>query len=174
MLKNQENRIIMTQNQKGKRLKNWSECYEINVYSRRQQHSVFQTSVTTIFVEILCAFLFFCDHFSHSVLLSFLSQRCDHVFNQCGWFLEWNVGKNANQCGEDFCYESLVYCQDHTDLVFDEYRMEPTRQEKRPRNTGLDPISMKTNQWCGTVNQTVKATILRFLRSSIWMKNPLE
>ena len=62
------------------------------------------------------------------------------------------MGKNANQCGEDFCYDSLVYCQGHTDLVFDEYRMEPTRQEKRPRNTGLDPISMKTNHWYSEPN----------------------
>ena len=30
--------------------------------------------------------------------------------------------------------------------------MEPTRQEKRPRNAGRDPISMKTNQWYSEPN----------------------
>ena len=74
--------------------KRWSECYENNFCSRRHKHSVLQTSDNNFCRDSVCV-LVFCCHFSHSVILSFLSQRCDHVVNQCGWFLEWNVGKEC-------------------------------------------------------------------------------
>ena len=108
--------------------------------------------VTTIFVEILCAFLFFCGHFSHSVLLSFLSQRCDHVFNQCGWFLEWNVGKECQPMWWKFLlWLPGVLSRPHW---FGVRRVQngANKTRKRPRNAGLDPISMKTNQWYSEPN----------------------
>ena len=40
-----------------------------------------------------------------------------------------------------------MFCQRHISLVFDENRMEPARQEKGPRNAGLDPISVRMSQW---------------------------
>ena len=70
-------------NQKRKRLKKKSECYENNVSSRRHKHSVLQTSNITFCGDPVCV-LVSCDHFSHSVLLSFLSQRCNYVVIHLG------------------------------------------------------------------------------------------
>ena len=60
-----------------------SECYEKNVCSPRHKHSVLQTSNINFCRDPVCV-LVSCDHFSHSVLLSLLSQRCNNVVIQLG------------------------------------------------------------------------------------------
>ena len=48
---------------------------------------------------------------------------------------------------EDYHYDSLVFCQHHIDLEFDENRMEPARQEEEPSYAGLDPVCMRMSPW---------------------------
>ena len=60
------------------------------------------------------------------------------------WTERWIKG--ADLCGEDFFYDSLVFCLRHINLVFDEDKMEPARHEEAPKNAGIDPISMRMSQ----------------------------
>ena len=72
------------------------------------------------------------------MLLPFLSHRCHHAVIK---FRErWE--NNANFCDEDYHYDSLVFCQHHIDLEFDENKMEPARQEEGSSYAGLDPVFM--------------------------------
>ena len=61
------------------------------------------------------------------------------------WRERWE--KNVNLCGNDYYYDSLVFCQRHIDLVFDENRMEPARQEEGPGNAGLNPVFLRMSPW---------------------------
>ena len=55
------------------------------------------------------------------------------------WTERWIKG--ADLCGEDFFYNSLVFCQRHINLIFGEDKMEPARLEEASKNAGIDPIS---------------------------------
>ena len=72
--------------------------------------------------------------FSHSVVTTSSPNSADF------WRERWE--KNANLCGEDYYYDSLVFCQRHIDLEFD--KKELNHQDKK---RCLDPISIRMSQW---------------------------
>ena len=91
-------------------------------------------------------------------------------------FWRERLEKDANPCGEDYYYDSLMFCQRHIGLVFDESRMEPARQEKGPRNAGLDTICVRMSQWysepiCGG-NDSQPSSFKRMNEGSPGAKRP--
>ena len=132
----------------------------------------FSSPVTPTLVKTLCAYLFLVTIFltvchrplSPSVVTMLLSSSTDI------WRDRWT--KNADQCSEDYYYDSLVFCWHHIDLVFDEDNMEPARLEEAPKKAGIDQILW---EWtCGIWNQPLRVTTLSCYQNVAWAKLLLE
>ena len=86
-----------------------------------------------------------CNHFAHSMLLPFSPIVVTMPSSNSADLLRERWENNANFCDEDYHYDSLVFCQHHIDLEFDENKMEPARQEEGSSYVGLDPVFMSDN-----------------------------
>ena len=87
------------------------------------------------------------DHFPHSVNCPFSASVVTMSSPNSADFWRERCEKNVNLCGKDYYYDSLVFCQSHIDLVFDENRMEPARQEEGPGNAGLNQVCLRMSPW---------------------------
>ena len=48
---------------------------------------------------------------------------------------------------EDYYYEALAFSRHSINLELDEEIMKPEKATKAPRNSGIDPSTMKMKQW---------------------------
>ena len=73
-------------------------------------------------------------------------ELCDHgVVSIPHWVVKSDrLSPDDDRLLEDYCHKALAFSRHTFNLEFDEETMKP---EKAPRNAGIDPSTMKINQW---------------------------
>ena len=57
------------------------------------------------------------------------------------------LSPDEDRLREDYYYEALSFSRHSINLEFDEEIMKPEKATKAPRNSGIDPSSLKKKRW---------------------------